>query len=164
MKKIKLIIATMVFIILDASVTKNIQLFNAVPMLTYAFVICVALLEEDFMISVVLSGICGILQGSLIGNHFELTFIFYSFTAIILNYFKSRRITGVLRGVLFCASMTVILNLVNLVIDAEMINLHMMYNLIFAVIYNVIAVSAIYALTKRIIYSKNRQSRIINNI
>ncbi len=112
MKKLKLLIWAAVLIIADISLSKYISIFGAAPMLTYAFAVCVALMEEKFVIAAVTGGLCGIILGAYDSYSFELMFMFYAFSGILINRFFGTKQLGAFRAALICAAAAAVMKLV----------------------------------------------------
>ena len=157
MKKIKLLIWTVVLIILDSSVTHYIRIFDTVPVLTYAFVICAAVMEEDFKLAVILGGVCGMLYGSLTGENFEVAFVAFALSAAVVNYVKSKYFFGLLKAILRCAVLTAVGNAVMCFLNSGAVTA---VSVVLPVLYNSAAVLIIYPVLENTVYNPKKRSLI----
>ena len=157
MRKIKLAIWTVVLIILDASVTRYIRIFDAVPMLTYAFVICTAVQEEEFTVAAVIGGVCGILYGSLAGQSFEAVFMFFALSAVLVNYFKGKSSSGLVKAVIRCGVLTAAAELVIGIVQSGIVSA---LAVLMPAVYNIAAVLIIYPILEYTVYIRKKKSII----
>ena len=157
MKKIKLLIWVIVLVILDSSVTNYIRFFNTVPVLTYAFVICAAVMEEDFKLAVILGGICGMLYGSLAGRNFELAFVAFALSAAVVNYVKSKHFYGLLKAVLRCAVLTAVGSVAMCILNSSTVTA---WAIILPTLYNALAVLVIYPVLEYTVYNPKKKRLI----
>lgn len=155
MKKIKLLIWIIVLTILDASVMKHMRIFDTVPILTYAFLICVAVLDDEFTVTAIAGGICGIIGGSLFGQNFYFTFIFYALSAVAVFYLKSRPryIHEIFKVLFWCGVLSFIWGAGTQLIAVHTITLRMLYSSIIAgTVYNMAASAVVYPILERTVY------------
>lgn len=157
MKRIKLLIWAVVLIILDSSVTHYIRIFDTVPALTYAFVICAAVMEEDFKLTVILGGVCGMLYGSLTGRSFEAVFVAFALSAAVVNYIKGKSSYGLLKAVFRCAVLTAFGSVTMSVLTSGAVTA---LSVVAPVLYNVAAVLFIYPILEHTVYNQKKKSLI----
>ena len=165
MKKIKLLLWIIVLTILDASVMKHMRIFNAVPILTYSFLICVAILDDEFTVTAIAGGICGIIGGSLFGQDFYFTFIFYALSAVAVFYLKSRprHMHKIFKVLFWCGVFSFIWGIGTQLIAVRTITLRMMYSSIIAgTVYNMAASAAVYPILERTVYRSEMKRVLIN--
>ena len=67
-----------------------IHIFGAVPSAVLAFVMCVAILENEFRTAVIISGICAVVMGAIGGRNFTEITLFYAYSSIIVFAARKR--------------------------------------------------------------------------
>lgn len=162
MKKIKLIIWIVVLTLIES--LGYARIFGAVPALTFAFLICVALNDENFYTAVITGGICGILAGSLFGRSFSFIFIFYSISAAAVYILrkKPRYTHAVFKGVFWCGLLTAIMETILFALETKSMSIFALYSITLpSVICNIAAVIVIYPLIMKTVYNAEKQKKLI---
>lgn len=153
MKKLKLLIWVAVLIIADISLSRYISIFGAAPMLTYAFVLCVAFMEENFVIAAVTGGICGVILGAHDSFGFELMFMFYALSSILTNRLAQTKQCGAARAVTVCVGATVIMRLVLYALFGSGVTADgLIKYLIPSAVYNAAVMAILYPIVKNTVY------------
>ena len=162
MKKIKLIIWIVVLMLLESF--GYARIFGAVPALTFAFLVCVALNDDNFYTAAVTGGVCGMLAGSLLGRSFSFIFIFYTLSAAAVYTFrkKPRYTHAVFKAVFWCGLLTAVMELVLFALETRSISLFALYSIALpSVLYNIAAVLVIYPLIMKTVYNEEKQRKLI---
>ena len=70
MRNFKIFLWIFVIFLVQTVVLSPIHIFGAVPSAVLAFVMCVAILENEFRTAVIISGICAVVMGTIGGRNF----------------------------------------------------------------------------------------------
>ncbi len=164
MKKIKLLIWTIILTILDAAVMRHLRIFDAVPVLTYSFLVCVAVLDDEFTVTAVTGGICGLVGGALFGQDFYYTFIFYALSAIGVFYLKARPryLHKIFKVIFWCGVLSFIWGVGVQLITSYGITGHQLYSCVIAGAVSNVAVSAvIFPILEHTVYKSEIKKTLI---
>ena len=70
MRNFKIFLWIFVIFLVQTVVLSPIHIFGAVPSAVLAFVMCVAILENEFRTAVIISGICAVVMGAIGGRNY----------------------------------------------------------------------------------------------
>lgn len=84
MRNFKIFLWIFVIFLVQTVVLSPIHIFGAVPSAVLAFVMCVAILENEFRTAVIISGICAVVMGAIGGRNFTEITLFYAYSSIIV--------------------------------------------------------------------------------
>lgn len=164
MKKVKLFVWMILLIILETTVTRYLRIDNTVPALTYAFLICVAVRDENFPTVVLVGGICGVLGGSLLGKSFHFIFMFYTLSAAAVFYLrkKPRYTHSILKAVFWCGILTALYELGLYALENKGIDFFTVYAAMLpSALYNIATVLILYPLVSHTVYNKDVKKKLI---
>ena len=85
MRNFKIFLWIFVIFLVQTVVLSPIHIFGAVPSAVLAFVMCVAILENEFRTAVIISGICAVVMGAIGGRNFTEITLFYAYSSIIVR-------------------------------------------------------------------------------
>ena len=162
MKKIKLIIWIVVLMLLES--LGYARIFGAVPALSFAFLICVALNDDSFYTAAVTGGICGLLAGSLTDRNFSFIFIFYTLCAAAVYVLrkKPRYTHAIFKAVFWCGLLTAIMEFALFAIETKSISFFAVYSIVLpSVLYNIAAALVIYPLIMKTVYNSEKKRKLI---
>ena len=90
MRNFKIFLWIFVIFLVQTVVLSPIHIFGAVPSAVLAFVMCVAILENEFRTAVIISGICAVVMGAIGGRNFTEITLFYAYSSIIVLAARKR--------------------------------------------------------------------------
>ena len=90
MRNFKIFLWIFVIFLVQTVVLSPIHIFGAVPSAVLAFVMCVAILENEFRTAVIISGICAVVMGAIGGRNFTEITLFYAYSSIIVFAARKR--------------------------------------------------------------------------
>ena len=85
MRNFKIFLWIFVIFLVQTVVLSPIHIFGAVPSAVLAFVMCVAILENEFRTAVIISGICAVVMGAIGGRNFPKTIVWTFIMSAILE-------------------------------------------------------------------------------
>lgn len=157
MRRLKLFICVAVTVILDISVAKYMTIFGAAPMLTYAFMVCMAFFEKEIASSLVVGALCGLIFGAYDNCSLELTFIFYGLSAVLASSYSKQSHNKLFGIIALTVTATALMKLIlYVVIYGEAMSLGgMLRYVVPQVIYNSVIAAVFYPITKKLINKLN---------
>lgn len=164
MKKIKLLIWMIVLLILDVSAVHYIRIFETVPSLVFAFVICTAVLDDEFVTAAAGGFLGGLLLGGLSVRGFFGIFLFYSLSGIAVYYLKAkpRYMNGIVKALIWCGILSAVFETMIYVVDSTSFSLWILAGVTLpAFVYNAVAAAAVYLLLKKSVYNKEEKKKIL---
>ena len=164
MKKTKLVLWTAALVLLEMFCTVHVRIFGAVPALTFAFLICVAVCDDGFYTAAGIGALCGIAAGSLFGRGFGFVFIFYTLCAAAVFFLrkKSRYTHGAVKAAFWCGVLTAVMETALFVPEMQSAGAAALYTAALpSMLCNAAAAALIYPLIMKTVYNKEKQRKLI---
>ena len=165
MKKLKLFIWIFALSLAELWCTSHIRIFGAVPALTFAFLVCVSICDDEFHIAAVTGALCGIFAGSLFGRSFGAVFAYYALSAIAVFILrkKPRYTHGAVKSSFLCLILTALFEFILLLAGGQGLRAQLIIRAVVpAPLCCAAAAALIYPLIVKTVYNKERQKKLIS--
>lgn len=166
MRNFKIFLWIFVVFLIQTVIAARIHVFGAVLSPVLAYVMCVAVLENEFRNAVAISIICAAAMGALSGRDFSLTVLFYSYTSIIVFALrkKSAHISNFLKVVISTFVLSALLEVIICVLRTTItVDMSVLTNNVLpTAVFNAVFVMIIYPILKKTMYKEEKKKLLIS--
>ena len=139
--------------LIQTVVLSGIHVYDAVPSMVLPFVVCAALMEEDFITTAAVSGICALIAGAFTGHSYIVTVLYIFYASLLVKAFTW---TFLISG---------IMEIIFRVLDAGTVTTNMLlYSALPFAVINTLFVILIYPLLTRTMYKEDKKKLLIGDL
>lgn len=167
MRNFKIFIWIFIVFIIQTAVLARLRFFGAVPSLVLPYLICVALLEDEFKTVAVISVICAAAAASLCGREFVITVIFYVYAAFLVYALRKKPmyiktpVKAMTRTFIISGIFEIILYAVQTLSLSYSV---LLYGALPTAVINAVIALVIYPVLKRTMYKDDEKKLLIGDI
>lgn len=167
MRKFKRFLWIFIIFLIQTVILARGHILGAVPSLVLPFIICTALLEDEFGSAALICAICSAAAGALCGREFVVVALYYFYCAAGVFFLRKKPlyIKGLVKAVFWTLVMSGILEILffalrNMTLTAEAL----IYDALPTAIINAIFAVIIYPLLKRTMYREEKKKLLIGDL
>ena len=160
MRNFKIFLWIFVIFLVQTVVLSPIHIFGAVPSAVLAFVMCVAILENEFRTAVIISGICAVVMGAIGGRNFTEITLFYAYSSIIVFAARKRpRYVGNFpKTIVWTFIMSAILEILLFVIREMTLDVSVIFSdALPTAVFNTVIAVILYPILKKTLYKEEKK-------
>lgn len=164
-RNFKIFLWIFVVFLIQTVIAARIHVFGAVLSPVLAYVMCVAVLENEFRNAVAISIICAAAMGALSGRDFSLTVLFYSYTSIIVFALrkKSAHISNFLKVVISTFVLSALFEVIICILRTMTVDMSVLTNnALPTAVFNAVFVMIIYPILKKTMYKEEKKKLLIS--
>ena len=162
MRNFKIFLWIFVIFLVQTVVLSPIHIFGAVPSAVLAFVMCVAILENEFRTAVIISGICAVVMGAIGGRNFTEITLFYAYSSIIVFAARKRpRYVGNFpKTIVWTFIMSAILEILLFVIREMTLDVSVIFSdALPTAVFNTVIAVILYPILKKTLYKEEKKKK-----
>ena len=167
MRNFKIFLWIFVIFLVQTVVLSPIHIFGAVPSAVLAFVMCVAILENEFRTAVIISGICAVVMGAIGGRNFTEITLFYAYSSIIVFAARKRpRYVGNFpKTIVWTFIMSAILEILLFVIREMTLDVSVIFSdALPTAVFNTVIAVILYPILKKTLYKEEKKIYDYNEV
>ena len=164
MRNFKIFLWIFVIFLVQTVVLSPIHIFGAVPSAVLAFVMCVAILENEFRTAVIISGICAVVMGAIGGRNFTEITLFYAYSSIIVFAARKRpRYVGNFpKTIVWTFIMSAILEILLFVIREMTLDVSVIFSdALPTAVFNTVIAVILYPILKKTLYKEEKKKKLL---
>ena len=153
--------------LIQTVVLSGIHVYDAVPSLVLPFVVCAALMEEDFITTAAVSGICALIAGAFTGHSYIVTVLYIFYASLLVSALKSKPlyISRTVKAFTWTFLISGIMEIIFRVLDAGTVTTNMLlYSALPFAVINTLFVILIYPLLTRTMYKEDKKKLLIGDL
>ena len=157
MRNFKIFLWIFVIFLVQTVVLSPIHIFGAVPSAVLAFVMCVAILENEFRTAVIISGICAVVMGAIGGRNFTEITLFYAYSSIIVFAARKRP-----RTIVWTFIMSAILEILLFAIREMTLDVSVIFSdALPTAVFNTVIAVILYPILKKTLYKEEKKKKLL---
>lgn len=167
MRKFKIFLWIFMIFLIQTVILARVHIFGAVPSLVLPFIICVALLENEFGDASVIGAICSAAAGALCGREFVVTVLYFFYCSLIVFVLRSKfvYIKGFVKAIFWTfilsgAGEILFFALRNMTVTVDML----LYDALPTAVINAGLAMIIYPVLKRTMYKEEKKKLLIGDL
>ena len=164
MRNFKIFLWIFVIFLVQTVVLSPIHIFGAVPSAVLAFVMCVAILENEFRTAVIISGICAVVMGAIGGRNFTEITLFYAYSSIIVFAARKRpRYVGNFpKTIVWTFIMSALLEILLFVIREMTLDVSVIFSdALPTAVFNTVIAVILYPILKKTLYKEEKKKKLL---
>lgn len=164
MRNFKIFLWIFVVFLIQTVILSSVHIFGAVPSVVLVFIMCVAVLENEFRTAIVINGICAVVMGALGGRNFTEITLFYAYSSIIVFSARKRpRYVGNFpKTIVWTFIMSAILEILLFIIREMTIDVSVLLNdALPTAVFNTIIALILYSILKKTLYKEEKKKLLI---
>ena len=164
MRNFKIFLWIFVIFLVQTVVLSPIHIFGAVPSAVLAFVMCVAILENEFRTAVIISGICAVVMGAIGGRSFTEITLFYAYSSIIVFAARKRpRYVGNFpKTIVWTFIMSAILEILLFAIREMTLDVSVIFSdALPTAVFNTVIAVILYPILKKTLYKEEKKKKLL---
>ncbi len=164
MRNFKIFLWIFIVFIIQTVILARVHILGAVPSLIMAYMICVVMLENEFINAVTISIICAGAAGALCGREFVITVLSYVYSAVIVFALRKKPlyIGNAPKALLWTFIASAAMEIVFFAAGHLSINTHMLlYNALPTAVFNTVLAALVYPVLKAVMYKEKKKKLLI---
>ena len=154
MRNFKIFLWIFVIFLVQTVVLSPIHIFGAVPSAVLAFVMCVAILENEFRTAVIISGICAVVMGAIGGRNFTEITLFYAYSSRYVGNFP--------KTIVWTFIMSAILEILLFVIREMTLDVSVIFSdALPTAVFNTVIAVILYPILKKTLYKEEKKKKLL---
>ena len=153
--------------LVQTAVLSGVHVYDAIPSLVLPFTICAALMQEDFMTTAVISGICALTAGAFTSHSYIVTVLYIFYASILVYALKSKPlyVNRAVKAFVWTFILSGLMEMIFRVIDAGTLTTNaLLYSALPFASVNTAFVIIIYPLLKRTMYKEDKKKLLIGDL
>lgn len=164
MRRFKIFLWIFLVILIQTTAVSHIHILGAVPSVVISYMICVAILENEFRSAFIINIICAAAMGALSGREFVTTALTYAYSSILVFTLRKKPVYvgNFFKAVVWTFIVSVFVEVVYFAVMTWTVNTDMLlYDALPTAILNVAGALLIYPILKRTMYKEEKKKLLI---